>query len=184
MALLFRFPRITWTRPRTVPAHTPDGPYKLSVHPGTGSMYVESTIGGRNIPAGRPYALWCTKFSEHCFVIVYVFGIFPFRQCCIFSKCESSKIRVIFPHTKKMFRIFMFHWNKVHFGLLNLLIIIIWCCSTFQYNTLIQIIIHWRGWSEKNYKWFGFGFFLMGSIYLNCRQMNTIPSISNSIQCI
>lgn len=104
--MLFRFPRITWTRPRTVPAHTPDGPYKLSVHPGTGSLYVESTMGGRNIPAGRPYALWCTKFSEHCFVIVYVFGIFPFRQCCIFSKCESSKIRVIFQ--KKMFRIFIF----------------------------------------------------------------------------
>lgn len=95
MAFLRPLPKMTCTRPRTAPEHIPDGPYKLSVHPGTGSRYVESTMGGRNIPAGKLWALWLTKFSEHCFVIVYVLGIRPIKQWWIFSKCESSKILVI-----------------------------------------------------------------------------------------
>ena len=105
------------TKPRAAPAHKPDGPYKLSVHPGTGSLYVDRTemsywmrsnqilmiseigchlpIGGRNIPAGNPWARWFTRFSEHLFVIVYVFGISPTRQCWIRSRLASSNIRVI-----------------------------------------------------------------------------------------
>lgn len=60
------------------------------------SHSVNLLIGGRNIPAGRQCALWLTKFSEQRFVIVYVFGISPTKQCWTFSNVLSSKIRVIY----------------------------------------------------------------------------------------
>lgn len=63
--------------PVPAPATIPVGPYRLSIHPTSGSLADEVTIAGRKIPIGRFTPFRRMMSSAKAFVNVYVLGHSP-----------------------------------------------------------------------------------------------------------